>query len=126
MSDTVAGVAAPWQWQVVQAQLDPVRGSEQAGRRPALIVSREAANLALSVVVVLPLTTRRVGRPVHISEVFLPSGVAGQPNDSVVMAQQIRTLAKERLLSSYGYLKDEDLKRQVRAVLRLHLDLEEG
>lgn len=126
MSDPVAGVGAPWQWQVVQAQLDPVRGSEQSGRRPVLIVSREAANLALSVVVVLPLTTRRAGRSVHISEVFLPSGIAGQPNDSVVMAQQIRTLAKERLLSSCGYLQDEDLKHQVRAVLRLHLDLEEG
>jgi len=126
MSDTVEGVSAPWQWQVVQAQLDPVRGSEQAGWRPALIVSREVANRALSVVVALPLTTRRAGRPVHISEVFLPSGVAGQPNDSVVMVQQVRTLAKERLLGSYGYLEDEDLRRQVRAVLRLHLDLEEG
>lgn len=116
---------APWQWQLVQAQLDPVRGSEQAGVRPMLIVSREVANRALSVLVGLPVTTRREGRPIHVSEVLLPAGLAGQPSESVVMAQQVRTIAKERVLFSYGTLSDESVRAQVRAVLRLHLDLED-
>lgn len=117
---------SPWQWQLVQAQLDPVRGSEQAGLRPVLIVSREVANRVLPVVVALPVTMRRAGRPIHVSEVLLPALAAGQPSESVVMAQQVRTLAKERITFSYGTLSDEMLRAQVRAVLRLHLDLEDA
>ena len=42
------------------------------------------------------------------------------------MAQQVRTIAKERITFSYGTLSDETLRAQVRAVLRLHLDLEDA
>ena len=36
---------------------------------------------------------------------------------------QVRVLAKERLLHSYGWLNDETLRERVRAVMRLYLDL---
>jgi mRNA interferase MazF len=117
-------VEAPYQWQVVRAQLDPARGSEQAGERPVLIVSREILNKALSIVCVLPLTTWRAGRRVYSSEVLLPAARAGQPSDSIVMAHQVRVISRERLTSSYGWLDDEDLRGQVRAAMRLYLDLE--
>jgi mRNA interferase MazF len=52
-------VEPPFQWQVVRAALDPVRGSEQAGERPVLIVSQEHVNQALPVVAVLPRATYR-------------------------------------------------------------------
>lgn len=78
-------VVAPFQWQIVRANFDPVEGSEQAGVRPALVVSREASNRVLPVLVVLPLTTRKPKRPIHIGEAFLPAGTAGLPNDSIAM-----------------------------------------
>lgn len=121
MSDALS---PPWQWQLVSADLDPSRGSEQAGVRPVLIISRESANAVLPVVAVVPVTTRREGRRIYPSEVALPAQTAGQPSESVVMAQQIRTVAKERLRFSYGRLEDETLRDQVRAALRLHLDLD--
>lgn len=99
-------VSAPWQWQVVQAELDPTQGSEQADVRPALIISREAANLALPVVVVLPLTSRKTGRTVHVGEALLPAGSGGLPRDSIAMCQQIRTLSKTRLLGSYSHSRN--------------------
>jgi len=117
-------VEAPYQWQVVRAQLDPARGSEQAGERPVLIVSREILNKALTIVCVLPLTTRRAGRRVYSSEVLLPAGQAGQPSESIVMAHQVRVVSKERFISSYGWLEDEDLRSQVRAAIRLYMDVE--
>ena len=116
-------IKAPFQWQLVRADFDPVRGSEQAGTRPALIVSREAINLPLTVVAVVPVTTLRPGRRAQPTEVLLPAGIAGQPNASVAMAQQVRVIAKERLLTSYGYLEDEALREQVRVALKTYLDL---
>jgi mRNA interferase MazF len=113
----------PFQWQVIQAQLSPVRGSEQAGERPVLIVSHEATNEALPIVTVLPLTTYRSGRRVYSTEVLLPARRAGQPRDSIVMAHQIRAIAKERLLHPYGRLEDEGLRAQVRTAMRVYLDL---
>ncbi len=116
-------INSPYQWQMVRANFDPVRGSEQAGIRPALIVSREAINTSLTVVAVVSVTTWRPGRRLRSTEVLLPAGIAGQPNASIVMAQQVRVVAKERLLGSYGYLNDEALREQIRMVLKTYLDL---
>src|SRR5437762_6661700 len=108
-------ISRPYQWKVVRVVLDPVRGSEQAGERPALIVSRETSNAALPVIAVVPMTSVRRGRRIYPTEVVIPAGRAGQPNDSIVMAHQIRTVAKERLLREYGSLDDGELRERVRA-----------
>lgn len=116
--------AAPWQWQLVRADLEPVRGSEQAGVRPVLIVSAEASNRALTVVTALAVTSLKAGRRVYSTEALLPAGAAGQPRESVVMAQQIRVLDKSRLIGSYGRVTDEAVRESVRAALRRYLNLE--
>ena len=118
-------VAAPWQWQLVRADLEPVRGSEQAGVRPVLIISSEASNRALPVVTVLAVTSLKAGRRVYSTEALLPPNAAGQPRESLVMAQQIRVLDKSRLIGSYGYLEEETVREAVRAALRRYLDLED-
>jgi len=46
-----------YQWHIFTAVLDPVRGSEQAGQRPVIVVSRESNNQVLPVVNVVPLTS---------------------------------------------------------------------
>ncbi len=117
-------VIAPWQWQLVRADLEPVRGSEQAGVRPVLIVSAEASNRALSVVTALAVTSLKPGRRIYSTEALLPAGAAGQPRESVVMAQQIRVLDKSRLLGSYGRVSDEAVRESVRAALRRYLNLD--
>src|SRR5262245_18891139 len=113
----------PFQWQVIQAVLDPVQGSEQAGERPMLLVSHEALNAALTIATLLPMTTCRPGRRIYSTEVLLPAGCAGQPNDSRVMAHQIRTVTKQRLGRSYGWLRDNALREQVRTAMQVQLDL---
>jgi len=65
-----------YQWHVFLASLDPIQGSEQAGRRPVLVVSRERLNQILPVVNVVPLTARKSpSRVIYPNEVFLPAGV---------------------------------------------------
>jgi len=123
-SPELSEVAAPWQWQLVRADLEPVRGSEQAGVRPVLIVSAEASNRALTVVTALAVTSLKTGRRIYSTEALLPAGAAGQPRDSVVMAQQIRVLDKSRLIGSYGRVTDEAVRESVRAALRRYLNLD--
>ena len=114
----------PFQGQVARAVVDPVRGSEQAGERPVLIISNEAINQSLTIVTALPVTTRRPGRRIYSTEVLLPAGTAGLPSESIVMAHQIRTIAKERLLHTYGWLDDINLREEVHDALRIHLDMD--
>ena len=114
----------PFQWGLFRAALDPVVGSEQAGTRPVLVVSRETVNRALPIVAVVPLTTRKPGRRVYSTEVLLPPGAAGQPDESIAMAHQVRTISSNRLRQRLGSLDSPELRAAVRAALKLYLDLE--
>lgn len=110
-----------WRWAVVLVNLNPTVGSEQAGQRPALVVSNEDSNQILSNVTILPLSSTR--RNLYPAEVLLPAGIAGQPQDSVVMAHQIRTISKSRIVKTFGYLTNLDLQVAVHDSIVEHLDL---
>ncbi|MBA2277423.1 MAG: type II toxin-antitoxin system PemK/MazF family toxin [Chloroflexia bacterium] len=82
------------------ADLDPVRGHEQAGIWPVLVISddrfnRSASNLAYGV----PLTTRDHGFPGHLL-VVPPEGGLTRP--SYILCDQLRVLSHERLLRRLG------------------------
>ena len=111
----------PLRWSVFLADLDPVRGSEQRGRRPVLVVSDEAFNQAMPNVSVLPLTSTE--RALYPAEVRLPAGAAGQPQPSIVMAHQVRTISKERLGRLYGQVEDASLRAAIEDAIREHFDL---
>ncbi len=51
------------------AELDPIVGSEQAGTRPVLVVSNDVGNQYSPVIVIVPITSRRIGKkqlPTHV------------------------------------------------------------
>jgi mRNA interferase MazF len=114
----------PRQWSVFSVDLDPTVGSEQAGRRPVLIVSRESANAALPVVTAVPLTTRKPQRRIYPNEAVIPKGVAGLKRDSIAMAHQLRTLSKSHLGHCVGHLDEPRLRDDVRAAMKTQLDLD--
>lgn len=60
-------MAAPLQGDYGFISLDPVKGHEQAGRRPVVIVSCDAFNAATGLAWVVPVTTKIKGRPKEIS-----------------------------------------------------------
>jgi mRNA interferase MazF len=109
------------QWAVVNADLDPVVGSEQSGRRPVLVVNIEEFNQAIPNLTILPLTSTR--RRLYPSEVALPKGGAGLPLDPIILAHQIRTISTRRLRRTIGYLEDPALRVSVREAIKEHLDL---
>ncbi len=110
------------QWSVIEADLDPVLGAEQKGRRPVLIISNEEYNRAMPNVTILPLSSTQ--RHLYPSEVLLGQGKAGQPLESIIMAHQIRTISKQRLGKTIGHLDDLKIRYEVMAAIKEHLDID--
>lgn len=104
------------------ARLDPTEGSEQAGSRPVVIVSRDAINAASPVILAVPCTTYRPGRRIYPSQVLLHAPDGGLTADSVALGDQVRALAKSRLDRRRGQLSAEALTALDRALL-IALDL---
>lgn len=73
--------------EVYDASLDPTEGSEQAGVRPVIIVSRDAINVASQVVLAVPCTTYRPGKRIYPSQVLVHPPDGGLDRDSVAMAE---------------------------------------
>lgn len=105
--------------------LEPTRGAEADKRRPAVIVSNDAANAVSSrfgrgVVTVVPLTSN-VSR-VYPFQVLLPASRTGLRADSKAQAEQVRSVSMERLGARIGLVPLE-LMRRVDDALRIQLDL---
>src|SRR6478672_2214681 len=106
--------------------LDPVRGSEADKQRPAIIVSNDGANssaerLGRGVVTVVPVTSSI--RRVLPFQVLLLAADTGLHSDSKAQAEQIRSVAVERVGTRVGAVPAA-LMAKVDAALALHLALE--
>ena len=113
-----------YQWHIFLASLEPIKGSEQAGRRPVLVISRERINQMLPVVNVIPLTSRKSpARNIYPNEVLLPAGVVGLPMDSIALCYQIRTLDKSRLEEDMGEIVDTKLRQEILEAVRFQMEL---
>ena len=105
--------------------LDPVRGAEANKRRPAVIVSNDGANstaqrLGRGVITVVPVTSN-TGR-VYPFQVLLRADETGLERDSKAQAEQVRSVAVERVAGRIGSLPPDVLSALDEA-LRLHLGL---
>jgi mRNA interferase MazF len=75
--------------------LDPTQGREQAGSRPALVISVDAFNQgSADLVVVLPVTSVAKGIPFHVP-VSPPEGGVRQP--SFIKCEDVRSVSRSRL-----------------------------
>lgn len=97
------------------ADLNPVVGSEQAGRRPVVIVSGDALNAHMPVVIVVPLTTRLKGYPTSVR--LEPTRENGLTKTGEAIAFQIRAIDKDRLRTRLGAVTPRDLKAIIEGVV---------
>src|SRR6266550_223320 len=101
------------------------RGSEADKRRPAVIVSNDAANatagrLGRGVITVVPVTSN-IER-IYPFQVLLPAAATGLDRDSKAQAEQIRSIAVERVGDRLGVVPNS-IMLDVDEALRLHLGL---
>lgn len=106
-------------------EFDPVRGSETAKRRPAVIVSNDGANasaarLGRGVVSVVPVTSN-ITR-VYPFQVLLEAKTTDLKRDSKAQAEQVRSIAVQRIGNKVGAVPPEVMAKLDEA-LRLHLAL---
>lgn len=105
--------------------LDPTRGSEADKRRPAVVVSNDRANstatrLRRGVVTIVPVTSNTAR--VLPFQTLLPAAESGLRTDSKAQAEQVRSVAVERVGPVLGRVPAETMAALDEA-LRLHLDL---
>lgn len=102
--------------------LDPTKGSEQAGSRPVVIISRDAINHNSSVVVCVPCTNIQNCSKIYPSQVLFKKGVAMLEKDSVAMCEQVRAITVSRLAKFIGRL-DRVSMDALECAMRIALDL---
>ncbi|MDW7675244.1 MAG: type II toxin-antitoxin system PemK/MazF family toxin [Bacillota bacterium] len=112
-----------YQWNIFWADLHPIKGSEQAGTRPVLVISEEAVNQALPIVTVVCLTSFKQGRKIYPIELLLEPEASKLPQASILMAHQIRSISKERLGEKCGSIDNETYKEKIKEIIKLYLDL---
>ena len=95
--------------------LNPVRGSEQAGRRPVAIIQNDIGNEAAPTVIVAPLTTKSFTKHYPMN-VHIPKDIAGLNAHSTILLSQIRTIDKTRLDRKIGHLPSSYLKQVDQAI----------
>jgi len=99
---------------------NPARGSEQAGRRPALVIQNDIGNEKSPSTIVAAMSSSVRRYPMNV-EVRPPEGGLTQP--SIVKAGQIMTVSKERLERRLGSLSSERMD-EVDKAIRLSLSLD--
>ncbi len=106
---------------IYYADLSPVVGSEQGGVRPVLIIQNDIGNKYSPTVIATAITSQinKAKMPTHIE---LDANEYGLSKDSVVLAEQIRTIDKKRLKEKIGHL-DEELMTRVNEALEISFGL---
>jgi mRNA interferase MazF len=111
---------SPARGEIWLVQLDPVRGHEQAGTRPCLVLSSDWFNRGpAGLVVLLPMTTRDRRIPLHVAVDPVDSGL---PARSFVKCDNLRAVARERLVKRLGQASGDtlaEIEDRVRVLLEL-------
>ena len=104
------------------ADLSPVVGSEQGGIRPVVIIQNDVGNKHSPTVIAAAITSQ-LGKnklPTHI--VIGPKN-CGLKSESVVLAEQIRTIDKSRLKEKIGHIDDESVMNKINSALGISFGL---
>ena len=96
------------QGEIWEMYFDPIAGSEQSGRRPALIISGNVLNTYLPFVIVCPLTTKIKSYKGNV--VLQPTAENGLAEASEILTFHVRSVDKQRLKKRLGQIASEELR----------------
>jgi len=103
------------------ANLEPIKGSEQGGVRPVLIIQNNISNIHSPVIIIAAITSK-IFQKEFPTNVFLSKKDSKLNRDSTVLLNQIRTIDKSRLINKISSL-ESFLMKKVDNALKVSLDL---
>ena len=104
--------------QIYLADLNPVKGSEQGGIRPVVVVQNDIGNKYSTTIIVAPITGQnKVNLPTHTK---LYS--TGLTKESTALMEQIRTIGKCRIIKYVGETSEEEMN-EITEALRVSIDV---
>jgi mRNA interferase MazF len=97
--------------------LNPIKGSEQSGIRPVVVVSGDAMNKNLGLCIVCPLSSRIKNFAGCI--VLIKDSINGLDVDSEVLSFQIRTISSKRAIQKLGEISKPQLQTIKKGIMEI-------
>lgn len=107
---------------IILANFEPVRGSEQGGVRPAVVIQNDIHNEHSPTTIITPITSRIYLKD-YPTNIFLSKKDSKLKVDSTVLLNQIRTIDKSRIIKKISKLNPY-LMFQVDLAIKISLGLE--
>ena len=100
--------------EIYYADLNPVKGSEQGGYRPVLILQNDKGNQYSSTTIVAAITSQlaKTKLPTHVS-----IQAAGLKKDSIILLEQIRVVDKTRINEFVGVADKQTMREVDKAII---------
>lgn len=101
------------------ANLEPIKGSEQGGIRPVLIIQNDISN-KYSPVTIIAAITSKIFEKEFPTNIFIKKEKSGLDKDSTILLNQIRTIDNSRLMKKVGSLDNLTLEK-VNSAIKISL-----
>lgn len=98
------------QGDIFLADLNPIKGHKQAGKRPVLVLQNDILNPRLKTIIIAPITANLKAKD-KLLTFFLDKKISKLKKDSVVLLFQIRTIDKNRLEYKISSIKEKDIQK---------------
>ena len=103
------------QYQIVLVNLDPTIGSEIKKTRPCTVISPNEMNKYLQIIVIVPITSKSKSYPTRVE-------VKSNKTKGWVVLDQIRTVAKTRVIRILGNLSDKEINNLKMVIKETYVD----
>ena len=103
-------------YDIVQADLGQVVGSEQGGIRPVLIIQNDIGNIHSCTTIVIPLSSRLKSLRQPTYTLIKKSADTGLKTDSILLGEQIRVISNQRIIKKIGTVTDNNERMEIRRV----------
>jgi len=108
--------------EIFLVNLEPIKGSEQGGTRPCLIIQNDFGNRYSPLTIIAPLTSKRFSKEFS-TNVFITKQDSGLDKDSTVLLNQIKTIDKSRLIKNVGSI-DFSIMNKVDLAIKISIGLD--
>lgn len=103
-------------YDIVEVDFGEPVGSEQGGKRPAVVVQNDKGNIHSNTTLVMALSSKikNINQPTHT--LIKKSRDNGLKTDSMLLGEQTRVISAQRIVCKYGTITDENERREIRRV----------